>query len=205
MVSQLFDLDLHCWKSSIIHELFNPNSAQAILSIPLPYYPKKELLMWALNSKGIFFVKSAYRVLIEQDKSSNPAGVPWKKLWKSRLPERVKMLIWRLGSNALPTKDNLMKRLANVDPTCIFSKEKLESGVHLCCECPVTKAIWFSSCWGFRLDSVPINAINDLAKLIIEPPASILPAHDHWLITLKMALTMDEIWQLRNRIVYQEG
>ncbi|XP_075640568.1 putative mitochondrial protein AtMg00310 [Castanea sativa] len=101
----------------------------------------KESLMWALDSKGIFLVKYAYRVLIEQDKSSNPAGVPWKKLWKARLPERVKMLIWRLGSNAFPTKDNLMKRLANVDPTCIFCKEKLESGVHLFCECPVTKAI----------------------------------------------------------------
>lgn len=33
--SQLIDPNLHCWKKSLIHDLFVPSSAQAILSIPI--------------------------------------------------------------------------------------------------------------------------------------------------------------------------
>lgn len=46
---------------------------------------------------------------------------------------------------------------------------------------------------------------EDIVKLIIEPPTSTISAHDQWLITLNMALILDEIWYLRNHICYQDA
>ena len=59
-VSQLVDLNIHCWKSQIIHQLFKPIAARATLSILIPTSPKQDKLMWVSESKGSFTVKSAY-------------------------------------------------------------------------------------------------------------------------------------------------
>ena len=61
-VSRLSDLDIHYWKSQIIHQLFEPISARAILSIPIPTNLKQNKLMWVPESKGSFMVKSAYLI-----------------------------------------------------------------------------------------------------------------------------------------------
>ena len=37
------------------------------------------------------------------------------------------------------------------------------------------------------------------------PPNSPFPAHEQWTISLKMALIVDEIWQTRNHIQFQDG
>ena len=60
------------------------------MSIPLPISPKSDKLIWTLDSKGLFSVKSAYRISVDQEANPSQAEVPWKKLWKARLPERIK-------------------------------------------------------------------------------------------------------------------
>ena len=44
----------------------------------------------------------------------------------------------------------------------------------------------------------------DIIKLILEPPISAIPTQEAWLITLNMALVVDEIWHIRNCVLYQE-
>ena len=93
LVSQLFDASTHCWNSRLIYELFDEASAHAILKIPLHVSPMQDKLMWILDPKGRFFVKSAYKEAIAHEPGPNPSEGPWKKLWKARLPERLKMLL----------------------------------------------------------------------------------------------------------------
>uniref|UniRef100_A0A7N2M437 Reverse transcriptase zinc-binding domain-containing protein n=2 Tax=Quercus TaxID=3511 RepID=A0A7N2M437_QUELO len=164
------------------------------MSIPLPISPKSDRLIWALNSKGLFLVKSASRISVDQEPNPSQAEVPWKKLWKARLPERIKMLIWRIGNSSLPTSENLSCRLEYIDPNCTLCKNGWESCVPLFFECPIARALWLSSCWGLRVDTSMLQTNEDIIKLIIEPPTSTISAHDQWLITLNMALILDEIW-----------
>ena len=175
------------------------------MSIPLPISPKSDKLIWTLDSKGLFSVKSAYRISVDQEANPSQAEVPWKKLWKARLPERIKMLIWRIGNNSLPINENLSCRLEYIDPNCTLCKNGWESCVHLFFECPIARALWLSSCRGLRVDTSMLQTIVDTVKLIIEPPTSTINAHDQWLITLNMALILDEIWYLRNHICYQDS
>ena len=115
------------------------------------------------------------------------------------------MLLWRIGSNALPTKENLKQILEHIDSTCVLCKSESESCVHLFCECPITRAIWLAACWGFKVNLDCIASSEDIRRFIVVPPTSSLPSHDQWLFSLNMALTVDEIWRLRNHIIFQEG
>lgn len=55
--------------------------------------------------------------LLEQDESdiigASNGGVNlnvWKSIWSLRVPNRVKSLVWRTGTNSLPTQVNLVRR-----------------------------------------------------------------------------------------------
>ena len=48
-VSHLIYHDLHCWKASIINNLFNSTSAKAILSISIPSRHTPDKLIWVLD------------------------------------------------------------------------------------------------------------------------------------------------------------
>ncbi|XP_075636798.1 uncharacterized protein LOC142609041 [Castanea sativa] len=204
-VSHLFDASNHCWNARLIHQLFDEVFAQAILSIPLPYHPKQDKLIWILDSKGRFSVKSTYRVSIAQEPQSDHSDVPWMKLWKARIPERIKMLLWRIGTNSIPTKENLSCRLEHIDPVCTLCKSVSESCVHLFFGWHISRALWYTACWGFRLDQNMVQTFEDIIKLVLEPPVSTLPSYDKWLITLNMAFTVEEIWHLRNNILFQDA
>ena len=61
MVSILIDNTTNHWKVGIINEIFEPNLAQAILSLPIPLRPRVDKMIWILDSKGVFSMKSIYR------------------------------------------------------------------------------------------------------------------------------------------------
>ena len=115
------------------------------------------------------------------------------------------MFIWRIGTNSLPTKDNLLKRININDPSCLLCGFEVETCCHLFFGCPVAKAIWHSSCWGFKADKHHMSACMDIIKLILDPSQALCPSEDQWLIPLNMALVLDEIWHLRNQVSFQEG
>ena len=60
-------------------------------------------------------VKSGYRLLMEQDEpesidTSNGGenSNVWKPIWRMRVSNRVKSLVWRVETNSLPTRVNLV-------------------------------------------------------------------------------------------------
>ena len=145
-VSQLINQNSHEWKSELVHEIFEAKSAQAILSIHLPAGVRPDKLIWVLDPKGRFSVRSAYRVFTTQ--IHNNTDIPWTKLWNLRALERVKMLLWRIGSNA--TKENLIQRIGSIDPTCVLCNQENKTGPHMFFKCPIARAMWYLGCWGFR-------------------------------------------------------
>lgn len=129
----------------MLQELFEPESAQAILSIPIPLSPKPCELIWVKDSKGVFSVKSTYRVEQEDTSNSLSLSVPWQKIWSLKPHERVKMLLWRIGSNSLPTKESLMLRLGSNDNLCPLCESAVKTCTHLFFKCPIARPIWFAS------------------------------------------------------------
>uniref|UniRef100_A0A2N9F080 RNase H type-1 domain-containing protein n=1 Tax=Fagus sylvatica TaxID=28930 RepID=A0A2N9F080_FAGSY len=73
-----------------------------IKQISIPAIPKKDKLVWILDSKGNFLVKSAIKT--NQSQPIGDVEVNWKSLWKLKLHERYKVLVWRIDNGILPIK-----------------------------------------------------------------------------------------------------
>ena len=182
----------------MVREIFVAEVATAILSIPIPHSPRQDMLIWLPNAKGIFSIKSAYGVAFSNDSNGNQDLSHWKTLWKARMLERIKMLLWRIGANAIPTRENLQQRMQHIDLSCILCSAEVESCAHLFFKCHFARALWTTSGWGLRINVASLNLGEDILKLILNPPNAPIPSQDQWTISFNMALIVDEIWKARN-------
>lgn len=82
--------------------------------------------------------------------------------------------------------------------------QEVDTCCHLFFKCPVAKAIWHSTCWGLHVDKIQIASCEDIINLVLDPPQASCPTEYSWMISLNMVIVLDEIWQLRNRISYQD-
>ena len=82
------------------------------------------------------------------------------------------MLLWRVGSESLPTIDNLAQRLESDDNHCTLCKEANETSIHIFFEWSVARVAWFGT-WGLRLDWLHISNSEDIINTIIDPPAQV--------------------------------
>nr|POE63825.1 putative ribonuclease h protein [Quercus suber] len=183
--------------------MFSPTTTQAILSTHIPSRPKPDKFLWIPDSKGLFSVKSTYKELLPNPPPPASSNVNWSKLWKIRGPKRIKMFLWRVAVNALPTRENLIGHMDIPDSTCVLCNIEVESAPHLFLRCPIARAIWFATCWGFKSDQ--LGYTNDIIKCILDPPSDLCQAQDLWLVSLNMAFTLEEIWHTRNVVLHLKG
>lgn len=110
MVFQLILEGQHACNTALVHELFDPEDVQAVLSIPLPIRSNEDKLIWVLYSKGAFTVKSAYYTVIQHTSTLHQSQTPWKKIWKMNAPKRIRMFLWRIGVNVL-AEENMLEKI----------------------------------------------------------------------------------------------
>lgn len=71
-----------------------------------------------------------------------PKNILWKKIWKLRLPSKMKFRMWRMGYESLPLAAKLMKILPSFDPHCVICLHASEDHLHLFRDCPLATATW---------------------------------------------------------------
>ena len=85
----------------------------------------------------------------------------------------------------------------------------LKSGGGICFspifQMPCCKGALVYSMLGFQIKGCSVIQPWDIIKLILEPPETSCQAQDCWLVSLKMALTLKEIWYIRNAVIHQKG
>ena len=114
------------------------------------------------------------------------------------------MLLWRIASNTIPIKEILAQRMGLDNQVCELCHEAPESSCHLFCLCPVARAIWFTSCWGMRVHNQNFANSADIVKLVLDPPIPSAQEVDREHITTTLAFTLDEIWLLRNQLIFED-
>lgn len=113
---------------------FLEHDAASILNIPLNLVSSLDEVICHLDSKGIFSVKSAYRLGIQLQEASE-ASVSniqqkegyWKNFWKAKIPTKILICGRRLYNDILPTRVNLINRGMDINPTCVLCRKKPES------------------------------------------------------------------------------
>ena len=124
------------------------------MSVRLP--PDK--LIWFETSNGLFTVRSAYKLAVNmlshpnKGSSSDASNLRcfWRRIWSILVPHKICHFAWRACHNALPTKDNLLRRKIVQDGLCEECKEALESVYHVLWDCEKRRRQGSAPRWCFQ-------------------------------------------------------
>lgn len=62
-------------------------------------------------------------------------------MWKIKIPNKIRVFLWRLLKNALPTLDNLERKMVLLDNVCpVCSCDR--SALHLLTDCAHARCLW---------------------------------------------------------------
>ena len=141
-VCELIDPLTSEWNVGLIGQIFMPEDVEIILTIPI-CADAEDFLAWHYDSKGIFSVRSAYRVkqIIHDLNLINSRGMStegvcwmketWKCLWRLHCPAKVQHFLWRFGHNSHPLHMNIARRGVDLDTNCVVCRRQFEDGGHL--------------------------------------------------------------------------
>lgn len=142
------------WDEDLIKQTFNEKDAEEILQIPISE-GNEDWLAWHFDKRGLFSVKSAYRVAIETDARKSIHGIAsasgttadhlpyeWEKIWRLPLPAKILHFLWRMARNSLPLRQKLIQRGVKADPWCPVCLRTDEDGGHTFFKCKPVKHIW---------------------------------------------------------------
>lgn len=147
-IEQGGQLTFRRWLPNIIHEQWTLLRSK-IMNLQLSESPDKITWSWAKNDT--FSVKSTYEYLTKAE-----TGDPYTRIWKSKIPYKIKIFLWLLERRATLTKDNMLKRKWTGDPTCRFCDE-IETTDHLFFQCPIARVVWSITAHCIGANNIPIN------------------------------------------------
>ncbi|XP_026420576.1 uncharacterized protein LOC113316631 [Papaver somniferum] len=97
-VSQLIDKENNQWNLEILNSLFDQDLVKEISSIRIPL-TGKDRLRWEPSHNGIFTVKTAYRVILDEtlrhQPTKNNLNINWKAFWNLKVPPRIQNFLWK--------------------------------------------------------------------------------------------------------------
>ncbi|KAE8797725.1 NAC domain-containing protein 78 [Hordeum vulgare] len=151
-MSELINPVTEDWDTDLVNELFTEEDARIILSIPVKP-DMEDFPTWHYDKRGNFSVKSAYQLGVsikesEGQRDAEPSSgqgrvmANWQHIWKLNLPGNVRMFLWRLAHNSLPTRVNIRRKHAELDTLCPMCSRLDEDGGHLFLKCKLVKAVW---------------------------------------------------------------
>jgi hypothetical protein len=152
-VDELIDPTTAQWDSRLVNETFFEQDAKLILSLPV-HPDMEDVLAWHDDSKGVFTVRSTYKMQRElancsrgSSAQSATSGVGWeesfwKGLWKIKCPGKIRIFLWRMAHNSITVRMGLERRGMELDTKCVMCGRLNEDGGHLLFQCKFVKRIW---------------------------------------------------------------
>lgn len=147
-VKDLFVPGTRVWNEELVRQSFVPLDAEEILKIKPGVNMEADMEAWALERNGLYTVKSAYRLLKDEQAAGAMAksgevqasvdGSSWKLVWKLNVPPKVRVFWWRAMHNFLPSKQDLRRHVIP-ESHCEMCGDPVESLYHIVFLCPVAK------------------------------------------------------------------
>lgn len=143
-VSSLIDQTNACWNIHLLNRFFDPPVVSRILQTPFSWFGGEDKLWWPFTKTGEYSVKSGYWQFKQQQQSTTPE-VPststsvqrraWDMIWKEKVPQKLKIFMWKVYQGILPVREVLKgRKIANDDncPVCKNGPEYMEHALLLC-------------------------------------------------------------------------
>jgi hypothetical protein len=75
----------------------------------------EDRIVWKLGKNKMFSVKYMYNAL-----TKSVSGPNHKRIWKGRVPPKIKIFMWLMSNDAILTKGNMIRRKWSGSPKCHF-------------------------------------------------------------------------------------
>jgi ribonuclease HI len=205
-VNILLNQEIGGWDADTIRSIFEEDIALKILRVPISRFGGEDFASWPYSRYGTYTVRSAYNMAREQSllitsnysghgMSSDASGIVqmWKKLWRIKVPGKMKITLWRAAHDCLPSGHQLLRRHVRASGNCIFChrEERLE---HTLLFCPYAREVWREVKTAYtvhlrrsQFTNIKVWLFDFLAR-----------ADDREAVTL--AVTVWHIWSARNAV-----
>ena len=131
VVAELIDPVSVSWRADILSQFFLLVDVTTIQNNPLCTRSMADFWSWQFETRGVFSVRSAYRMLWEtkrrgEDLLSGRASSSnhtldekgWPSLWQTKVPSKIRSFLWRLARQSLPTEDVRQHRNMSMVDNC---------------------------------------------------------------------------------------
>ncbi|MBA0730434.1 hypothetical protein Golax_025760, partial [Gossypium laxum] len=115
----------------------------------------EDIQLWRGEATGIFSVRSAYKLLQESTVDPNDylqadSKNFYRKLWNLHMPSKIKITVWKIAWNYIPTFSNLKLKRVMTEGRCSRCGQEEEDSFHVFQRCPIVKEIWsqLNFSWG---------------------------------------------------------
>lgn len=120
----LINVDTRTWKKELVVNTFPEVDAARIFHIPLAMEVHDDPIVWHGEPSEEFSAHSAYKLL--QNFPCNPNAYAlqtnyknfYKQIWSLNPPSRIKITLWRISWNFLPTLAHMQVRKLVFIVTC---------------------------------------------------------------------------------------
>jgi hypothetical protein len=125
------------WNEVVVRQVFSAELADHIMSTPLVAHVQSDRLIWKAEKNGKYFVKSAYRLCVEELIDSSHLLRPdnWSVIWKFKIPPKIRNLSWRICRGCLPTRMRLQDKGVQCPTHCVSCDSGQEDLAHLLFDC----------------------------------------------------------------------
>lgn len=207
LVKDLFVSGTKQWDIPKIRGLVREDDVNRILKIRPSYTGNQDILYWRYGASGNYTVKTGYHLQRTMNHEEQKAQVPnpsqvspinnmLAKLWKIKIPLKIKMFWWKVLHNGLPVFENLIKRGCGSCNICMVCGEEPESVDHMLIQCRVAKEVWSLACNDNNALINCASTFTDLYSNCLQ--RALKDPHD----TISFFLGW-RIWKMRNRLVFE--
>ncbi|PON97255.1 Ribonuclease H-like domain containing protein [Trema orientale] len=103
VVADLWDNENGFWKVELLRSLLDDLSVKQILKIHWLGSQAYDRVIWTGSRTGMFSIKTAY-LLDQEYRFSSPTARCWQNIWKSKIHESLKVLLWRIAIETFPLR-----------------------------------------------------------------------------------------------------
>jgi ribonuclease HI len=210
-VSELIDHTSSTWKNAVLDQHFLPADIEVIKSIPLSTAPQEDFWAWQFEKTGMFSVRTAYRALVHTKKvredwlegrqsssSSTSEQKLWSKMWKTKVPSKIRVFLWRLSHQSIPTGSVRHRRNMAVTPECCFCHAAEDDWRHSLIDCAMARSVW-ALIDEELVEHISINSGSNAKRWIFLLMESLTHAQ-----FIQTAVTLWAIWSARRKAIHEE-
>jgi len=123
---------------TVVRLVFCADLPNKIMSTPLIAHVQPDRLIWKAERHGKYYVKSGYRLCVEELIDSSHLHLPgsWSGIWNLKVPPKVRNLVWRMCKGCLRTRVRLQDIGVHCPTQCVSGASGYEDLAHLIFDCP---------------------------------------------------------------------